>query len=163
MRKFLFLLLFLALPSVLLGQTACDLNGDGSVNIVDYQLLVNMALGKIPCTANINGAGVCDVVTAQRIIRAALDKGCTVDTPAPHAVTLNWTHSVTPSVTNYKVYRGSVSGGPYTLIATLDYVNTWEDTNVSSGATYYYVVTALDGVGNESVYSNEAQSTIPSP
>lgn len=159
--KFFILLLFVF--PLFAQPSACDLNEDGSVNVVDYQLLVNMALGKVPCTANINGAGVCNVVTAQRIVRAALDKGCTVDVPSPHSVTLTWTHSISPNVMNYKIYRGDVSGGPYTLVATLDYVNTWVDTGVSAGATYYYVATAVDGSGNESAYSNQAQAVIPSP
>ena len=32
----------------------------------------------------------------------------------------------------------------------------YTDTNLRNGQVYYYVVTALDGVGNESAYSNQA-------
>src|ERR1019366_1568157 len=36
---------------------ACDLNGDGAVNILDVQLATNMVLSLAPCTANVIGAG----------------------------------------------------------------------------------------------------------
>src|ERR1019366_1425804 len=42
---------------------ACDLNHDGVNSVLDVQLAVNMSLGLIPCTANINGPGVCAVTT----------------------------------------------------------------------------------------------------
>ena len=41
---------------------ACDLNGDGVVDLVDVQLVTNMALGSDPCTANVVGTGVCTIV-----------------------------------------------------------------------------------------------------
>jgi TolB protein len=37
------------------------------------------------------------------------------------------------------------------------------DTSVQAGVTYFYVVTAVDASGNESVNSNEASATIPTP
>jgi hypothetical protein len=58
---------------------ACDLNSDGVVNSTDVNLAVQMALGQIVCTANINGAGVCNVVTVQRVINATLGQGCNVN------------------------------------------------------------------------------------
>ena len=38
---------------------------------------------------------------------------------------------------------------------------TYTDWLVSSGRTYYYVVTALDSAANESNYSNEAVAAVP--
>jgi hypothetical protein len=80
--------------------------------------------------------------------------------PVSHSVTLNWNDS--QPVTGYNVYRGTTSGGPYStkltsaLLSTPDYV----DTTVQSGATYYYVATAVDANG-ESGYSNQAAAVIP--
>jgi hypothetical protein len=77
-----------------------------------------------------------------------------------HSVTLNWNDS--QPVTGYNVYRGTTSGGPYStkltssLLSTPDYV----DTTVQSGATYYYVATAVDASG-ESGFSNQAAAVIP--
>jgi len=78
-----------------------------------------------------------------------------------HTVTLSWTAS-TSTVSGYNVFRGSVRGGPYTLInPSLVTVLSFTDSAVLSGQTYYYVTTAVDASGNQSVYSNEAQAIIP--
>lgn len=58
------------------GMSPCDLNNDGVTSVLDVQLAVNMSLGTIPCTANINGFGVCQVTTVQRVINAALGGAC---------------------------------------------------------------------------------------
>jgi fibronectin type 3 domain-containing protein len=81
--------------------------------------------------------------------------------PVQHSVALSWTAS-TSTVVGYNVYRGTVSGGPYTkinsaVVAGLNYT----DSTVQSGTTYYYVATAVDASGNESVYSNEVQAVVP--
>ena len=78
-----------------------------------------------------------------------------------HSATASWTAS-TSAVAGYNVYRGTVSGGPYTkvngsLVTALSYT----DSTVTSGQTYYYVTTAVDSSGNESVFSNEVQAVIP--
>jgi hypothetical protein len=78
-----------------------------------------------------------------------------------HSATLSWTAS-TSTVSGYNVYRGTVNGGPYTLINTsLLTALSFMDTNVTSGATYYYVTTAVDSSGNESVDSNQVTAVIP--
>jgi fibronectin type 3 domain-containing protein len=65
-------------------------------------------------------------------------------------------------VSGYNVYRGAVSGGPYTLLNTSLITGlSYTDTSVQSGATYYYVTTAVDSSGVESVYSNEVTAVIP--
>jgi hypothetical protein len=55
---------------------------------------------------------------------------------------------------SYGVLRSTVSGGPYELLATTD-VPALSDTAVSDGATYYYVIVAVDAAGNESDPSGE--------
>jgi fibronectin type 3 domain-containing protein len=40
---------------------------------------------------------------------------------------------------------------------------TFTDSTVVAGTTYFYVVTAVDGSGTESAYSNEAKAVVPSP
>ncbi len=58
------------------ASTPCDLNMDGVTNVMDVQLMVNMSLGTIPCTANISGAGKCSVVEVQRVVNASLQGVC---------------------------------------------------------------------------------------
>jgi hypothetical protein len=79
-----------------------------------------------------------------------------------HNVQLGWSAS-TSSVIGYFVYRGNISGGPYTRV-TASPVNSlaFTDASVNLAATYYYVVTAVDSAGFESVFSNETAAVIPS-
>jgi hypothetical protein len=78
-----------------------------------------------------------------------------------HNVALNWNASAS-TVSGYNIYRSTVSGSGYAkqnsaLVASLNY----NDASVQSGLTYYYVTTAVDASGTESVNSNEAQAIIP--
>ncbi len=82
-------------------------------------------------------------------------------TAVQHSVALTWNAS-TSTVSGYNVYRGTVSGGPYTKInSSLLAILSYADSTVQSGTTYYYVTTAVDSGGDESVYSTGASGTIP--
>ena len=82
--------------------------------------------------------------------------------PVQHSVDVSWTAS-TSTVAGYNVYRGSQSGGPYSILNSTLQSLTFTDSTVQSGTTYYYVVTAVDGNGVESIFSNEAPAAIPTP
>jgi HYDIN/CFA65/VesB family protein/centrosomal CEP192-like protein len=83
--------------------------------------------------------------------------------PKAHSADLSWQASTDP-VIGYNVYRGGKTGGPYTKInGTLNAPTNYTDSTVTAGATYYYVVTAVDANSVESAYSNEAKVVIPSP
>jgi len=78
-----------------------------------------------------------------------------------HSVALAWNAS-TSTVSGYNIYRSTVSGSSYTkinpsLITLLNYT----DLTVQSGTTYFYVTTAMDLNGNESVHSNEVSASVP--
>jgi autotransporter-associated beta strand protein len=62
-------------------------------------------------------------------------------------VLLTWWGSA--YATNYYVKRATVSGGPYTTIATISASadRVFTDTTITNGGTYYYVVSALDKFG----------------
>jgi fibronectin type 3 domain-containing protein len=80
-----------------------------------------------------------------------------------HSVALSWNAS-TSTVVGYNVYRGTQSGGPYAVLNSApDATTTYTDSSVQAGATYYYVVTAVDATGTESAYSNQTQAIIPTP
>lgn len=72
--------------------------------------------------------------------------------------TLTWTASA--GATSYNVKRAAVSGGPYTQIAAPT-STTYNDTALTNGTAYYYVVSAINSLG-ESANSAEV-SVIPSP
>ena len=81
-----------------------------------------------------------------------------------HSATLNWTASTSTAI-GYNLYRGTISGGPYTKInSSIDATTTFTDAGiVQAGKTYYWVVTAVNSSNVESVLSGEVSATIPTP
>ncbi|HET9495100.1 MAG TPA: alpha-amylase family glycosyl hydrolase [Chloroflexia bacterium] len=77
------------------------------------------------------------------------------------SVTLGWDPSSdNVAVDRYELLRGDTAGGPYTLIASVGAASTeYVDTDVLTGATYYYVVRAVDTSWNRSGNSNEVAGT----
>lgn len=84
-------------------------------------------------------------------------------TPSPqlHSVSVSWTASTTAGVTSYNVYRSTVSGGPYTRAGNA--TSTSFTDSVRGGATYFYVVTALNASQVESAVSAEIKVTVSAP
>jgi sugar lactone lactonase YvrE len=74
---------------------------------------------------------------------------------------VNLTWSTSAGATSYNVKRAFSSGGPYATIGNSTSTS-YTDTAVSSGTTYYYVVSALNP-GGESANSLEASATPPVP
>lgn len=62
-------------------------------------------------------------------------------------ITLGW--NPTLAAISYNVKRATVSGGPYTNIANVP-ITAFADSNVVSGTTYYYVVSAVSSLGESS-------------
>ncbi len=83
-----------------------------------------------------------------------------------HFMALTWTASASPSVVGYNVYRGSQSGGPFTLLTPTPISGTsYNDSAVTHLATYFYVVTSV-GTNppyspTESLNSSVVTGTIP--
>ena len=107
-------------------------------------------------SARVATASVAAVSTSASSPRAALTTN-----PTSNTIHLAWGPSSSSNV-GYRVYRGSISGGPYpdhtaAPISALAY----DDASVVVGSTYYYVVTSVGSSGLESKYSNEARATVP--
>ena len=81
-------------------------------------------------------------------------------TPGNNQVSLGWNASAGAST--YNVKRSTTSGGPYSVIATGVTSTSYVDMTAGNGTTYYYVVSAENGVG-ESGNSNEASATPQAP
>jgi hypothetical protein len=82
------------------------------------------------------------------------------------SVSLSCTESAGASVTSNNLYRGTASGGPYTLVGSAA-TCAFTDTTVLFATTYYYVATAVNGSSScpsgqncESPYSNQASAVI---
>src|SRR5208283_3469620 len=77
-----------------------------------------------------------------------------------HTVALTW--SAASGAIGYNIYRGTVSGGPYTMInSSLDGTTAYIDSTVVSGQTYYYVATTVNSESQQSGYSNQTTAVIP--
>jgi len=83
-----------------------------------------------------------------------------VATAGDKQVDLNWNDNTEPDLDGYNVYRSLTSGSGYakinvSLVSTSDY----NDSGLTNGTTYYYMVKAVDLGSNESGYSNEDSAT----
>jgi hypothetical protein len=78
-----------------------------------------------------------------------------------HSVALTWTSS-TSAVTGYHVYRSQISGGPYSILdSSIVAADSYSDSTVQAGLTYYYIVKAVTSAGVESADSTQVAATIP--
>ncbi len=71
---------------------------------------------------------------------------------------LRWEAPPQDNVVGYRVYRSTTAGGPYSLLTVTPVAHealTYSDATAAMGVTYHYVVTAVDGFGNESEHSDE--------
>ena len=73
---------------------------------------------------------------------------------------LSWNANSEPDVAGYRVYRSTTAGGGYSLLTPTLVAGTSYADPVGAEGTYYYVITAEDGPGNESTYSAEAAVTV---
>jgi len=85
-----------------------------------------------------------------------------------NVIELSWNDADLETVIEYTIHRSRTAGGPYDLIASVPDTSPgiaggadtfYTDTDVSGGATYYYLVRATDGESCKSEASNEASAT----
>ncbi len=77
---------------------------------------------------------------------------------SPVSIDLFWDAGSEVDLYGYEVRRSDNAGGPYTILALVT-TNAYQDTAVVEGATYYYVVNAVDTSFNRSGYSGEVTGT----
>ena len=79
-----------------------------------------------------------------------------VATPGNGSVALTWTASA--GATSYSIYRGTASGAEGTTPVGTSASNSFTDTGLTNGTTYYYKVTASNSAGT-SAQSSEVSAT----
>ncbi len=138
--------LFLCSFSVWAQSNACDVTGDGTVNVSDVQAVINGSIGLASCPANsIAGTNVCNAIVVQRVVNASMGQSC-LTSVGLHVVSVTWTASTSSGVTGYQVSRGTSSSGPFAVLGTVNgTTTTYLDTTVVSNQTYYYVVATIAG------------------
>jgi hypothetical protein len=75
-------------------------------------------------------------------------------------IVLSWSASASTATSGYNIYRSNASRSGYARINSISGLS-YTDATVESGQTYYYVVTAVDSIGDESTFSNEIQANVP--
>jgi len=133
------------------GNPPATLNPSQTITIsVQFSPIVaGTANGNISIVSNATGSPAAVSLTGAGIA------------PTQHSVALSW--GASPStVVGYNIYRSTVSGSLFarvngSVVAGLAYT----DTSVQTSTAYYYVATAVDAVGNESVFSNQVQAVVP--
>ena len=165
-------------------QRGCIWDGGGSNacrNLLDFmdasvtkdgRVVVGYADGCLGCTTIAQSTNAYATIARQSTgkgLFAAYDGGAAT---APGAPTLNtatagngqvslaWSapsNDGGAAITNYKLYRGTTSGGE-TLLTTLGNVLSYTDTGLTNGQAYYYEVAAQNSVGTGAL-SNEKTAT----
>jgi fibronectin type 3 domain-containing protein len=78
-------------------------------------------------------------------------------------IELDWSFTSSGGAVGTNIYRGTVSGGPYTILVSNVSGTTYNDFQINPGQTYYYVFTEIDGLGGESAQSSEISAVVQSP
>jgi Fibronectin type III domain len=81
-----------------------------------------------------------------------------ISSQAAQSVTLAWNPSSGPNLAGYRVREGTVSG-TYNKTIDVGNVTTATISSLTAGVTYYFVVSAYNTAGVESVHSNEVAFT----
>jgi hypothetical protein len=155
------------LPMLTLRKTSAD---DSLATYVFPQDVSGPLYVRVQDTDRTAGNGSRDTVSIDQLfVLTDLDG---VDTTPPSApaglaaatgdarVELAWDANVESDLAGYHVHRGAAPGGPYARITAAPQGGTsFADGAVVNGVSYHYVVTAVDGAGNESAHSLEVRAT----
>lgn len=116
--------------------------------------------GNVRITDNFTGTGVviADAVQFVFVPPPSAPGGLSATTISKSQINLAWTDN-SPNENSFVVARSTVSGGPYSDVATLAVDTTsHSDTGLTADTAYYYVVRAVNGSGS-SPNSNQATAT----
>ena len=79
---------------------------------------------------------------------------------SPGTLEVSWHPHPNPDVIGFNVYRSLVSGGAFEkLNSGLITSTAFRDTGLLAGTTYFYFITAVDGLGRESLKSGAVSGT----
>jgi hypothetical protein len=119
--------------------SAIDLNGDCTVNFIEFSAMAENWFQKI-------------------VLSSPTNLSITANTTS---VWLDWDDNTESTLAGYNVYRSTTSGSGYSkLNSSLLTSSNYSDGTAAAEGTYYYVVAAVDIYTNESGYSNEASRLV---
>jgi len=116
--------------------------------------------GPVPAGAVPPNPGALTVLPSGDSTPPATPTNLIVVSASPVGIELAWDEVMgDPTLYGYEVRRAAISGGPYTTLALVSGATTYLDAAVDEGATYYYVVRAVDTSFNRSGDSNEVMGS----
>ena len=124
------------------------LNGSGTAPVITFGMVGGTTQNNYTRWRQIKPYQPVSIATATAPVSLSATAGS-------QSVVLSWT---TNANRFFNLYRGTVSGGPYTRLASALTNGTYADTSVSNGVLYFYVVTGLNILGEESGYSGEVSA-----
>jgi fibronectin type 3 domain-containing protein/regulation of enolase protein 1 (concanavalin A-like superfamily) len=136
--------------TVAANVTSTTFTDTGLTNGITYHYVV--------CAKNVGGVGANSSQASAMPVPPppATPTGLAVTVDSASRINLTW--SASSGATGYNVKRATVSGGPYTTVATSIGSTSFTDTGLSASTTYYYVVSAVN-LGGESANSSQASGT----
>ena len=138
-------------PYVDIGSpTASSYTDTGVTNGTAYYYVVVAVNSAGDSVASAQASAMPDAATAAPSVPSGL-----LASAGNAQVGLTWT--VSAGAGSYHVKRATVSGGPFTVIATATSAS-YIDTGLADGSAYYYVVSALNSAG-ESANSTQVSAT----
>jgi hypothetical protein len=96
-----------------------------------------------------------------RAVLPAAPAGLTATAVSTNQINLTWNGAT--NAATYNVQRSTINGGPYTVIATGVTTNRYTDTGLTSGKTYYYMVSALNLIGGSTSSAQAGATTWSQP
>jgi hypothetical protein len=147
-----------AISSEALTGANLSLSGGSAVTLTPSQT-VTLTVQYSPTTAA-STAGTLAIVSNATGSPASIPISGNGVAQVQHTVMLSWNAST--SATGYNIYRSATSGTGYARVNSgVDGALSYSDASVQNGQTYFYVTTAVDVSGQESVYSSEVSVLIP--
>jgi Purple acid Phosphatase, N-terminal domain/Fibronectin type III domain len=136
----------------------------GQWNLLGTFNFASGSSGNVKITDSFSDAGQVVIADAVKFVYAgatpppAAPSGLTAAAVSPSQINLSWTDN-SANEDNFVLLRSTISGGPYTTVATLSVnLTSYNDTGLTASTTYYYVVRAQNS-GGSSPNSNQASAT----
>jgi fibronectin type 3 domain-containing protein len=120
--------------------TTCTVSGLTNGVTYSFSVTATNAVGTGPASNSLT-ATPATVPTAPRSVTAAPDRTKGVD--------LAWLVPLSnggSTITGYRIYRGT-SSGVYTSVTTVGNVTSYRDASTKKGVRYYYVIRAINALG----------------
>jgi len=78
------------------------------------------------------------------------------------SITVSWHHSIFSDIVSYNIYLSHTKNGPYALIGNVQApTDSFIDVSAAQPNIYFYVVTGIDSLGQETEFSKEMVAVIP--